>query len=263
MDLATIERSFKEKVCDKIQLKSKGIDRFIVSTPFQFEDGDHLKIILKQDDEDLILTDEGHTFMHLSYYLNENDISTGTREKIISNAISMGFLENREGELLIRIKNDRYGDALFSFIQSLIKISDITYLSKDRVATTFFDDLRSFVFGNIVSSHIIEKWNDPLLDKNKRYTVDFRINGQDNPLFIYGLDTDIKVRDATICILHYEKLKLNFQVIGIFEEQEDISKKVVAQFTDVCRNQYSTLYSNKDRIKRNLGEILPREALIA
>lgn len=263
MDLASIESSFKERVCSSIKLKQKGVDRYVVSTPFTFEDGDHLKIILKHEGDDPILTDEGHTFMHLSYYLNENEISTGTREKIISNAISMGFLENREGELIIKIKNNQYGDSLFSFIQSLIKISDITYLSKEKVATTFLEDLRSFVFENVVSSHIIENWSDPALDKNRRYIVDYRVNGLEKPLFIYGLTNDVKVQDATICILHYEKLNVNFNVIGIFEDQEEIGKKVLAQFSDVCRNQYSTLYSNKDRIKSNLGEILPPEYLIA
>ena len=41
MSLESIEREFKEKVCDRIRLVSEGVNRYQVFTPFQFEDGDH------------------------------------------------------------------------------------------------------------------------------------------------------------------------------------------------------------------------------
>ena len=46
----TIEREFKEKVCAKIRIASEGVDRYRVFTPFLFDDGDHLAIVLKRQD---------------------------------------------------------------------------------------------------------------------------------------------------------------------------------------------------------------------
>jgi len=46
MNIETIERNFKEKVCEKLRLSSEGVNRYRVFTPFMFEDGDHLSIIL-------------------------------------------------------------------------------------------------------------------------------------------------------------------------------------------------------------------------
>ena len=46
--IETIERDFKEKVCDKLRLASEGVNRYRVFTPFMFEDGDHLSIILEK-----------------------------------------------------------------------------------------------------------------------------------------------------------------------------------------------------------------------
>ena len=47
MVLKDIERDFKNKVTEKLSLSSEGIDRYRVFTPFMFEDGDHLAIVLK------------------------------------------------------------------------------------------------------------------------------------------------------------------------------------------------------------------------
>ena len=49
MPVETIERDFHEKVSAKVRLVAEGVGRFRVSTPFLFEDGDHLVIVLKRE----------------------------------------------------------------------------------------------------------------------------------------------------------------------------------------------------------------------
>ena len=49
MPIETIERDFKQKVCENLRLTSEGVDRYQVFTPFLFEDGDHLAIVLKRE----------------------------------------------------------------------------------------------------------------------------------------------------------------------------------------------------------------------
>lgn len=136
MSVETIERDFQAKVCDKIRLASEGMDRFRVFTPFRFEDGDHLAIVLKREGRVWTLSDEGHTYMHLTYDLEEKDLQQGTRQKIITNALSMFRVEDWDGELLLRIADEQFGDALYSFIQALIKIADVSFLSRERQASS-------------------------------------------------------------------------------------------------------------------------------
>jgi len=81
----TIEQKFRSKVCDEIRLVGEGMNRHIVFTPFMFDDGDHLCILLERHDGHWYLTDEGHTFMHLSY--DEVDLEPGTRRKIIDTVL--------------------------------------------------------------------------------------------------------------------------------------------------------------------------------
>jgi len=97
MRLESIERDFKDKVCEKLRLSSEGMNRYRVFTPFMFEDGDHLSIILKADNGQWLLSDEGHTYMHLTYDLEEKDLQRGTRQKIIANALSIFGVQDRGG----------------------------------------------------------------------------------------------------------------------------------------------------------------------
>lgn len=103
MSIEMIERDFREKVSAKIYLMPEGVHRFRAFTPFLFDDGDHLAIVLKQEEGRWLLSDEGHTYMHLTYDLDEKDLQRGTRQKIITNALSTFHVEDRDGELILEV----------------------------------------------------------------------------------------------------------------------------------------------------------------
>ena len=124
MDISTVERSFRERVSEKIQIQPKGINRFLVLTPFMFNDGDHLVIVMRADGDQIVLTDEAHTYMHLAHWVEETDLLAGTRQTIIANALSTFGVQDIDGELILEVPDRQYGDALFSFIQAILKLSD-------------------------------------------------------------------------------------------------------------------------------------------
>ena len=119
-----IERDFREKVSDEVRLMPEGAGRYHVFTPFCFDDGDHLTILLKQDGTRWFLSDEAHTFMRLSFDMDVQELLHGPRRKIIAAVLEKFQIEDRDGELLLDLSGGQYGDALGLFIQALLAISE-------------------------------------------------------------------------------------------------------------------------------------------
>lgn len=250
MSISTIERDFHDKVSGKVRLVPEGIERYRVFTPFLFEDGDHLSIVLKKRGHEWVLSDEAHTYMRLTYDVDYRDLIRGNRQKIISNALSVFQIEDQDGELVLEVPNEQYGDALYSFVQGLLKIADISYLSRERVRSTFLDDFKALIAEAVPEERRTFDWRDPDRDPQGVYTVDCRVNGMQRPLFVHALGNDTQTRDATISLHQFENWGISFRSLAIFEDQETINRKVLARFSDVGEKQFSRLVANQDRIKQ-------------
>src|ERR1035438_8859289 len=176
MNVSSVQEDFKKTVCEQIELKPQGTDRFLVKTPFRFEDGDHFVIALKRESDGWILTDEANTIMHLSYWLDTDAIESGNRKVIVDSSLSAFGVENRDGELIIPVIENRFSDALFDFVQALTKVTDISFLSREVVRSTFMEDLKSFLKSRVPEERLQFNWADER-DFQWKYPVDFRVQG--------------------------------------------------------------------------------------
>ena len=252
MSINTIEKDFIDKVSTKVRLSADGEERFRVLTPFHFDDGDQLVIVLKKVSGRWILTDEAHTYMHLTYDIDERLLHDGTRRKLILKALSMFDVEENNGELILDVSNGRYGDALYDFVQALLKITDVSYLSKEQVKSTFMDDFRALLYERVPNpeKRMFFNWWDQDRDPEKKYKVDCLVNGMPEPILVYALSNDNKTRDATIALHQFKEWRVSFRPVGIFKDPNAVGRKVFARFNDVCKNNFVGINEDYARIRQ-------------
>lgn len=259
MNLTSIKDEFKGRVSEQIDIEQVGEGRFLVVTPFRFEDGDHYVIVLKQEDGRWILTDEASTLMHLSYWVDDKPLESsaiGNRKEIMDSSISAFLVQNRDGELFIPVTESRFGDALFNFVQALSKVNDLSFLSREVVRSTFLEDLMNFIREHVDNTRLAFSWKDEERDPKGNYMVDCRINGIPRPLLVYGIPSDTKANLAALSLLKFESWGLPFQSLGVFEDQEGLDPKPVARFTDAIEKSFSNLQGNKDSIRKYIDKAL-------
>lgn len=256
MNLQAIEHDFRQKICEQIRIEPIGRERYRIFTPFHFNDGDHLAMVLRRENDQWVISDEGHTYMHLTYEMDEKSLYQGTRQQIITNALNAFSIDDVDGEFRATVADGNYGDTLFDFVQAILRISDVSYLSRERVKSTFMQDFRSFLEETVPSNRLSFDWSHPQFDPDGTYPVDCRINGVVRPILVFALPNDNKTRDATIAFHQFERWGLDYRSLSIFENQEETNRKVLARFSDVCDKQYSNLHGNRERIARYLRAAL-------
>ena len=128
-----IQQEFQEQVAGKIRLAGEGPNRFRVFTPFVFDDGDRLAIVLRKEHTEWVLSDEGHTYMHLARDIDEPDPHREKRQRIVSNALLRFGIEDRDGELILTMRESRWADALYSFVQGLLRIAGASYVFTEQM----------------------------------------------------------------------------------------------------------------------------------
>ena len=256
MNIGAIQDSFKSTVAKSVRLLPEGVDRYQIFTPFHFDDGDHFVITLRKDETgNWVITDEGHTYMHISYHMDLSSLEDGNRNEIIEGALERYGVQENDGQILMRIDDlANAGNIFYNFIQCLINITDVSYLSRERVASTFMDDFKKFISETVPYERFEFDYHNPKHDSDRKYLVDCQINGMPRPLHVYAIRNNGECRDTDINIRQFLAWDIPFHALGIFEDQEKISRKVLSRFTDVCDRQFSSLASNKERIKDFLTE---------
>lgn len=250
-----IQRAFQQSVCDEVRLVSAGIERYMVEVPFQFEDGDHYAVLLKRDDGHWALSDEGHTFMHVSYDVPEFD--RGNRRAIIDRVLAGFHIEDRDGELILRVPDAAFGDALFSYVQAITRITDVSFLTRERVRTTFAEDFRELVQQAAISREVGIDYTHPTHDPDGRYSIDARVNGTaTRQVLAFAISNDDQCRDATITIYKWLDWQERFHPIAVFLDQTQINRIVLARFSDVAERQFSNLETARERLEEYLSELI-------
>jgi hypothetical protein len=257
--LAELADSFSEAVGAEVRVEPLGAHDARVFVPFDFPDGDGLVIRLRDKGDALYeWTDMGHTFMHLSYDVDMDALDSGNRKVLLEAIQRRAGLEERSGELVLPTSSDVLAGDLFQFVQALLQVSDLRFLSRERVRSTFADDLQALLLDRFGKRAQFGYWDEDH-DPERRYQVDCLLNHLPRPLAIFGVASDSQARDATITLLQFQKWGRELFAMGIYEEMEELPSKVVARLSDVIDKQFSSLAGNEHAIADYLEREIERQ----
>lgn len=256
MPTTTLALDVRAKVAEQLELVQLGPDRYRIDTPLLFDDGDEYAIVLKRDGGRWILTDEAHTYMRLSFDLEEEELLSGPRYDIIARALSMYDVEDRDGELILPVTEDNVGSAIFAFAQAVSRIYDVRWMLCEPVNSTLGHDVRELVCGVVPYERLEQAWHDGERDPEGMYAVDYRINGLERPLFIQALSDDAQTQQATIALHVFNAWEIPYEAVGVFEDMERIDRQVRERYSAVCQRQFSTLEPYREKFVAFLEEVV-------
>ena len=220
----------------------------MLETPFSYPDGDRYPIYIRETPTGGIrLSDGGHTFMHLSYENEVDSFRKGTRGRLLDQILGETGLNEDEGEFYIETSLDGLAEAVFHLGQGITKVYDLVFLSRARVASTFYQDLFEMVTTIIPREKITQDYIDPRMEQAEDYPIDYSIPGKtEDPLFIFGVPNRDKARLTTITLERLLRYEAQFDSILVFADQQDIGRKDLARLTNVGGEMVASLDARED-----------------
>jgi hypothetical protein len=258
MDIQALTQTVQQSIGAQVRVEAEGRGRYLLLTPFMREDGDHYNIVLREVEHERRwrLTDEGETLMHSSYTVDYDALHKGARGAVLERVLAQGGVTDANGELLLDVDADEISAGLFTFLQTLTRVNDLSYLARETVRSTFKDDFAAFLRQTVPDGRLTFDYHHPKYDPQKKYPIDARIDATSAPVYVFAIANDAHCRDATIKLQRHQAWDVRFDSVAIFEDQTEITRDVLARFSDVGGKQFSSLASNQMQIARYLRQYI-------
>lgn len=119
---------FSESLSKAFRIEAAGDDRYRVSTPFVFDDGDYPSVVIKREADGWKISDEGFTCFHFA-----DDVGNEDWERFVADTLAMWRIEDRDGAFVMDMEgSEDYCDAIVDFGQALTSIAAVSRLLRSR-----------------------------------------------------------------------------------------------------------------------------------
>lgn len=99
-------------------------------------------------------------------------------------------IAEHEGELFVDSAADQVGGAVFRLGQALTRIHDLSFLTRTRVSSTFYEDLEHKVRALVSPQNMIRDFVIPGMPHAENYKIDFKLESPRSG------DTAVPLRDS-------------------------------------------------------------------
>jgi hypothetical protein len=129
MAVASIENDFLRDLGAQFELVPEGGGRYRVDTPFSYLDGDGPVIVLEQRDGGWVLSDCANSEMRLSLD-HGSDSEVIDYEPFVTPVLTAFRIEDHDGEFVLPITDEHFGQSLCEFVQALLLIDGLRHFRR-------------------------------------------------------------------------------------------------------------------------------------
>ena len=225
----------KEQFNNRISLKEKREGIIQVFAPLYHEDGDMMEIFLEELPTGKIkICDHGMTLMRLSYSF---DLNTENKNKIFRSIIEQNGAGEENGNIFLEVDRSQIFNGIMQFARIISIVSNMNILKREMIKNLFYEMLDEFVQTDLRKFNPIKSFA-PL--EEDIYMVDYKIEGKEKPLYLFGVKDSAKARLVTINCLTFIQKKISFRSVAIHENFDDLPQKDKSIITNVVDKQFTS-----------------------
>ena len=224
MDIKELQNMLCKSLCAEIRVSKKNDSLIRVEAPLYFPDGDPYQIYLEKiPTGGFRVTDKAHTMMQLSYDHDVDGFYKGKRGNLLRLIRAEFGLEEDDGEFYLTCTTDDISACIMRFGQAITKIYDLSFLT--RAANVFYEDLKSRIFAIVDEKKITPNYVYDRIKDAALYKIDYRIEGSDKPLFLFGIPGATKSKLVRITLQQLIYVGAEYNSLLVFQEMDGIPSK--------------------------------------
>lgn len=240
VDIQALQRSLCAAFCSDVRVALRE-GHISISLPMSGRDGDRMTIYVSSTAGGWRLSDMGATFMRLSYENDLNKLMAGARGQLYETILKENGLSENDGEICLNVPADGLIRGLFTLGQGLSRVEDIGLWTRSRIESTFYDDLAEVIRGIVPAEKIHPDHIVTGLPSAENYPVDYYIETDVRPLYLFGVNGKEKAMLVTIILQHLMSHHVNFESMVICSNLDDIPKMDRRRLTNAANDVISNI----------------------
>ena len=248
LDPQQIEQAVGEAMRSIVRVHRRPDGFLMLDTPFTFPDGDHYPVYISMEqDGHVVLGDRGHTLMHISYEHDVDALFDGTRAALREQIVREMDIHEDNGAFSVRTTPEGIAEAAFRLGQALTKIYDLTFLSRERTESTFYEDFHGMLVSSVDEDRIQKDHVLADVPEGDNYPIDYRLDSMaGQPVFVFGVPGRDKARLTTISLSHFLLNNVEFESLIVYRDLKNIPRLDLARLTNVAGAAVSSLEAEAD-----------------
>lgn len=228
-------------------------EKYQLIVPICHEDGDMVDIYLQDSPKGenyIRICDFGMAVMRLSYTY---EITTDSRQRIFDSILINNGVQNDRGNLYLDTTPEMLYEGILQFAGCVQKVCNMQYWSRELVRSTFYEDLKDYTMTKLKAFN--PKPDEYPLPDYDIISVDWSLRHNNRNLYIFGVHSNDKAKNAAILLLEFQKANLPFISLIVHEDMEELGRKERLYLTRNADKQYPSLNDFQETVPLDIPRL--------